>query len=225
MTNPASKLTTWSWKDALLLIIAAAPTLFALWVYERLPDQMAIHFGTGGDPNGYQSKLAFILLISLLNLALPLLMKWMPSLDPGRKNYEKFQGFYDLFRLMMTLLLSGAFFLTLLYNLGYDVSIEMWVPLFVGILWMIVGNYIGRARPNYTFGIRTPWTLANEEVWRRTHRMAGPIWMIAGIIFIGVSLIPAIIPPWFAFTAVVLSILIPTVYSYLSYRKLSQSDR
>ncbi|GKS10453.1 hypothetical protein YDYSY3_14530 [Paenibacillus chitinolyticus] len=219
MTNAIRKTARWTWKDTLLLIIAAAPILYAIGVYGKLPELMAVHFGTGGEANGYQSKGSFLILMSALNLALPLLMKWPPSLDPKRNNYEKFQGFYDLLRILVTVLLSGVFFIIILTNLGYDVPINFWVPLGVGALWMVIGNYMGRARPNYTFGIRTPWTLADEEVWRRTHRMAGPIWMLAGIVFIGVSLFPSIVPAWFGIVVILLSVLVPTLYSFIKYRE------
>jgi len=111
------------------------------------------------------------------------------------------------------------FGLILAFNLGYRIHMQMAVLLMVGLIWMVIGNFLGQVRFNYFFGIRTPWTLADEEVWRRTHRLAAPLWVIAG----GLMLISAFLPGWMSVgvlvAAIILTAMIPAVYSLIVYRK------
>lgn len=213
----------WKWVDLLILAVAAVPILLAIGFYDRLPESLAVHFNLRGEADGYQGKLSFLLTYGLLMTVMPWLMKLLPAIDPKRENYAKFNDIYELFRLLITLVLSGLLGIVIAYNLGYQVRIQMIVLLIIGGLWIIIGNYLGRIRFNYFVGIRTPWTLANEEVWRRTHRLAGPLWMEAGLIAILAAFLPGIVAVWGLGIALGLSVVIPTVFSYLFYRQQMRS--
>lgn len=210
----------WNAWDMAVLILALAPLLFAWMVYDRLPAQIPSHFGLDGQPDGYSGKFGLIVIFSVLVLGLPFLMKWLPALDPRRENYRKFSRFYELFRLVVTLFLSGMFTATLLYALGYPVNISKVVLTGVGLLWMVIGNYLGQVRSNWFFGIKLPWTLENEEVWRRTHRLSGPLWMGAGILLVLSVFLPSSVTLWTVSLSVLVILLVPPVYAYYLFRKL-----
>ena len=181
---------------------------------------MATHFGTNGEANGYQGKFVFLLTSSLMLIGIPLLLKVIRYIDPKRNNYDKFELTFDRFRLIFSAFLSVMFGVTLFYNLGFDVNIQMIVLIGMGILFIFLGNYMSRIRLNYTMGIRTPWTLASEEVWRRTHRLAGPLWLIAGIIVINLAFLPGNLAFILMLIIIAIVALVPILYSYLLYKKL-----
>lgn len=208
--------------DLLLFLIGLIPLGAALVLYDRLPEQMAVHFGLNGKPDGYQSKLSFLILFSLLVIGLPILLKISRFIDPIQTNYEKFARAFEIIRVALTILLSSSFFITLLYNLGYSVNIQMFALTGIGLLFLIIGNYMGQLRFNYFIGIRTPWTLADEAVWRRTHRLAGPIWMFSGIVSIFAALLPAMAAVWSFGFALGTSVLLPTVYSFVLYKQYEE---
>lgn len=209
----------WRWSDWVAMAVAILPLVITWMVYPALPSKIAVHFRITGQPNGYQPKSTFLIIQGFLLLAVPLLTKFLPILDPKRENYAKFHRFYEIFRLMITTFLAVMFGIILAFNLGYHIHVQMTVLMMVGLLWMVIGNYLGQVRFNYFMGIRTPWTLADEEVWRRTHRLAAPLWVMAGV----VMLIAAFLPGWLAvgclMAGIGLTAVIPAVYSWIVYRK------
>lgn len=211
----------WNRWDTVILLLGLVPLVFAWTVYDRLPDLIPSHYGLNGQPDDFSDKLSFILMMSGLNLGLPFLIKWMPAVDPRRKNYRKFSRFYGLFRFAITLFFSGMFTMILLKSLGYPIDIAKVVMLGIGLLWMLIGNYLGQVRSNWFFGIKLPWTLESDEVWRRTHRISGGVWMGAGLMILLSSFLPLPVAFWTVAIAVAGSVLVPGVYSYLLFQKLN----
>lgn len=212
----------WGKTDFISFIIILIPIIITIFLYNKLPDQLATHFGTNGEANGFQGKITFLLTNALLLIGVPLLMKASRYMDPKKKNYDKFEPTYDMFRVILTAFLSVMYITVLFYNLGYNVNIQMIILIGIGILFIFLGNYMSRIRFNYTIGIRTPWTLANEEVWRKTHRLAGPIWFIGGVAVIFLAFIPGSLA--FVLLMVVLAIIsiIPIVYSFLLFKNFDK---
>lgn len=218
MERPENK---WSLLDWLILLIVLVPMLASVLVYDQLPDQMVAHFDTNMQPDRYQDKLSLLLTVSVISL-LPLLLKFLRRLDPKKENYAKFQRAFNIFRLAIALLFSVSYGLLLLYALGYEEQISMRLIVFtmLGLLFMVLGNYMGQIRPNYFTGIRTPWTLASDEVWRKTHRLAGPLWMIGGLIFLVTAFLPGISVPPMLGVLVAVTIVVPCAASYYYFRKM-----
>lgn len=210
----------WGAIDGLLLLVGLMPVIAAILWYDRLPESIAVHFGISGEPNGYQNKATFLWFAGLLTLGLPLFMKLTRYIDPKRENYEKFEGAFEAVRIALSLLMAGVVGFILAYNLGYQVNIQMFVLLTVGLLYVITGNYMGQFRFNYLIGIKTPWTLADPEVWRRTHRFAAPVWVVAGIVAVICAFLPGIIAVWIFGTAIAVSVILPMVYSYVQFRRI-----
>jgi uncharacterized membrane protein len=213
----------WNRWDTLIVILASVTILFAWSVYQELPDQIPTHFGPAGKPDNYSDKSIFIPMMGALVLLLPFLIKWLPLLDPRRENYQKFGRFYDLFRLSITLFLGGTFVAVLLYARGYSVNISTVTCLGLGLLWMVLGNYMGQVRPNWLFGIKLPWTLENDEVWRKTHRFAGPLWVGAGVLMLFAAWLPGIWAFWVSMVLIGSSSVLPAVYAYWTYRNMKSN--
>jgi len=210
----------WSLMDWLILLVVLTPSIAALLVYDRLPEQMVAHYDVNFQNDRYQDKFSLLLTVSLISF-LPVLLKYISRFDPKKENYRKFGRAFTIFRLGAALLLSETYGLLLLDGLGYQEQVDLRLVIFtgLGLFFMVMGNYFGQIRFNYFIGVRSPWTLASEDVWRKTHRLAGPLWMIGGLIFIVAAFLPSSTIPWMMVLVVILAV-IPYVASYFYYRKM-----
>lgn len=186
----------------------------ALW--NRLPDQIATHFGMNGEPDGYSSKAFTVFGMPLVLLAL----HWVcivSSCSPKHmmKNSHSKLRYVMLFILPATTLLMMVVCYGHALGAPFDVGRMVWV--FVGLIFAVTGNYLPKIRRNYTTGIKLPWTMADDENWNKTHRMAAPIWVVGGILMIVMGLIGG--NPFVAMAAIFAIILLPTAYSFALYRK------
>lgn len=210
-----------------LVLLALVPSVLGLIFYQDLPDQVASHFNQYGEPDDTQGKLSFLIVTGLINLFIPLLLFGISYIDPKGQNYSKFVPAMRTIALAISLVLSGSLTMVLFYNLGYEIPFDMGrvVMALLGVMYLWIGNVIGQIRPNYFVGIRTPWTIENEEVWRRTHRLAGPLMMIGGLVLVAMAFVPGMTLGWIIPVVLITSVLVPTVYSFLLYRKLKQREQ
>jgi len=150
-------------------------------------------------------------------------MLYFPYLDPKREKYEKFLTAYGIMRLLLVSFFAFIYVVTLLVALGKPVDMNMVMPIAMSLLFIILGNYLGKIRQNWYVGIKTPWTLDNEEVWNKTHRLGGKLYVTTG--FLGILSI--ILPPTIRFAVVVGGILVSSlwavVYSYVLFRKIKKA--
>jgi len=207
-----------------LVLLAAAAATAA--VYPRLPEQMIIHWDAAGRPDDWAHKSFAAWMPIGTAAALALLMRFLPALDPRGENYRRFSGAFDLIRLATVLFMVGVHVLVILAGLGVPVAMDRIMPVAVGLLLVLLGNVMGQVRHNYFVGIRTPWTLADEEVWRRTHRMGGRLFVLGGLAIAAGGLVGG---PWLVaaiLTSLTVAGLGPVVYSYWIWRqgKASRQD-
>jgi len=170
-------------KDYWLLSIGIASWIGLLAVLPRLPDRIPLHWNIAGQPDRWGSKFHLVWLGSL-GPTIWLLMTMLPHWDPGRANYRKFAGSYRTIRLIIVLLMSGLAWLAALASLGGDWDVVMFVKILLGLVFLVIGNLLTRVRPNWFTGIRTPWTLDDPVVWRKTHRLGGYLMVLAGLVFL-----------------------------------------
>ncbi|MHB1542993.1 MAG: SdpI family protein [Gammaproteobacteria bacterium] len=199
-----------------LVVIAFA---FALWLYPSLPNAVPIHWGPTGRVNGYAPKPwgAFIGPLTLLGIWI---VFWiLPRISPRGYRLEPFQAVYGTIELALLGLLLILAVASLLAADGRAVDIALVAPLTVGILFVILGNYMGKMTKNFFVGIRTPWTLASDEVWTRTHHLGGWLFVLAGLALIIEALLGAIAPGIILLTALIPA-LVPVVYSYVLYKRI-----
>ena len=194
-------------------VISLLPMAIGLILWDKLPDTIATHFGLNGEADGWSSKATAVFVIPGFITALHLVCAFATSLDPKNKNIN---GKPFTMVLWITPALSVLVCtLTYLNALGYSISMNVIMPIFMSILFIIIGNYLPKCKPNYTIGIKVMWALNDEENWNKTHRFAGKLWVICGIVTGVVSLFI----PWFFFVTIGVMIFAPIVYSYLLYRE------
>jgi uncharacterized membrane protein len=204
------------WYPALLVALTIALGIYA---YPRLPDRVPAHWNVHGVVNRYTSRTFFLVPLPLFVLALWGLLRVLPRIDPWRENYPKFQGTYDLVVNCALTVIALADVAVVGRALGSPVPLDRVMPGVVGVLLVIIGNVMPRARPNFWFGIRTPWTLTNPRVWERTHRFAGYVFVLAGVVGILSAFVGASIAPRTVGIAAVAAALIMLIYSYFVWRQ------
>ncbi|WP_058302455.1 SdpI family protein [Gorillibacterium timonense] len=208
----------WKWQDTVIVLLGLGAFIFALVNYNRLPDQLPIHFSTGGVDR-YGDKLSSLGLLVCLGLFLPLAMGVARHIDPKRSNYAKFENAFAMLRLVIAVLLDLVLVATVLYGLGYSINMTNAVLAGVGVLLIIMGNYIPQIKDNYFIGIRTPWTLNSPEVWRKTHRLGGRLWVLAGILVAIGTFLPSRWSTAIILLSMIPLVVIPTFYSWSISRK------
>ena len=197
-------------------IVTILPVLIGIICWNRLPDVMATHFGMNNEANGFSSKAFAVFGIPLILLAVLWFGAFVTSHDPKRQNISPKMFSLVVWIAPVTSLVVAA----ILYpvNLGYALDITFFVELLSGVMFIIIGTYLPKARQNYTIGIRVPWTLANEENWNRTHRLAGSLWIICGILMIIICLTRLAPVQWFVGILLIM-VLVPCIYSYWLHAK------
>ncbi|MGI6751574.1 MAG: SdpI family protein [Anaerovoracaceae bacterium] len=209
----------------LLWLTVAAGFLASLILYSKLPDQMPMHWNIAGEVDRYGSRLEGAFFLPAFNAALLLLLVWAPAIDPRRESYEKFKKFYRLIMWAIVLFMSILHGLILAWSLGMKISIALFVKAGVGLLFMILGNYMGKVKSNWFVGIKNPWTLESEEVWNKTHRLAGPLMFSAGLLILIMAFIDKDFTFWLVISLAMASALIPNIYSFLLFRKISNGGK
>lgn len=200
-------------------VVAALAAAVSLWAYPRLPPRVATHWGLNGQPDGYSSKLLAVTMLPVMILAMRGLLTVLPRIDPKGENYRKFENTYWLIFNGVIVFMGVVHLAVLGYGLGAPVRMDRVVAAGVGVLFIVVGNYITRVEPNWFVGIRTPWTLSSERVWHRTHRVGGWILVIGGALIVLTLFVPAgaVMPILIATIALVA--VVPVVLSYLLWRR------
>ena len=192
-------------------IVTLLPVLIGIVLWNRLPDRMAIHFGINNEADGYSSKAVAVFWLPLFLLAVEWFGAFIMANDPKKQNISpKMFSFSLWIAPVVSLVMAAALYS---FNLGYQVNSYFVAVLLLGIMFIIIGNYLPKARQNYTMGIKIPWTLANEENWNLTHRLAGVLWVIAGILMVIAALTGVGGAAWLM-PVVALTILIPCIYSF-----------
>jgi uncharacterized membrane protein len=193
---------------------------YIAWLYPSLPDPMPTHWNAAGEVDDYTAKAVGAPLLVLIPLSVLVIFKLIPVMSPRGFRTETFTGPLNI--IMTASVLFGCIIGIGVIRATRDSSIDIssFVFVAVGLLFMVMGNFLGKVRKNFFLGIRTPWTLASDEVWAKTHRLGGWCFVIAGIImaFMGVALPPSAMP-W-AIIVIVAIALIPVVYSYFAYRRI-----
>ena len=203
-------------------ILILLPSLFGLILWHKLPEQIAIHWGLDGNADGWGKPILFLLL-PLFLLALHWLALWLTALD-HRKKTQSAKVYGMVFWILPFLSLCVH---TVLYATAFGLKLNMMILIgfLFGVLFLIIGNYLPKCRPNRTIGIRIIWTLISEENWVATHRFAGKVTVICGLLCCVISFLPV---SWFflAFLLVVLGmVLTVSIYSYGYYRKQRREGR
>jgi uncharacterized membrane protein len=199
------------------LSILALSIAASFYFYAHFPERVITHWGFNGEPNGWSGRSFAAFFMPVLLVGMYAMFLAIPWLDPRKERYVEFAKVYDVFRNVILSVLAFIYFIASLSNLGFKIDVGAWIPAVIGILFIVLGNYLGKIKRNWFVGIRTPWTMSSETVWNRTHRFGGKVFMIAGLIMALTVLVPM---AWRLplFIADIIVILIGTIgYSYYAY--------
>ena len=201
------------YQEALVILCTLLPVCYLFVNWGLLPESVPIHFDGQGNPNGYGSRWVYV----IMPVGLYFLMLVLPKIDPRRSNYTFFEDSYYKLRLIMALFI-GFLDTAIIYSIVNNAnSVQKLLPISIFFLLMLIGNYMGNFRPNYFVGIKVPWTLNSDEVWIRTHKMAGKLWFwgsLAGIVlFLIIDKFE-----WVLIPLLIVMVVVPIVYSYVIYQ-------
>ena len=194
-------------------IIILLPMLVGLILWNQLPDKIPFHWNAAGEVDGWASKPVAVFVPSAMMLALQWLCLLVTSADPKKQNHPE-KVIHLVFWLipLLTVFLSALMYAT---ALGGSVRVEVLMPILLGVIFIAIGNYMPKCKQNYTIGIKIPWTLASEENWNRTHRLAGWVWVGGGIVMMLSGLFNAF---WVTMIVVAVMVLVPFIYSYILHK-------
>ena len=202
----------------LLMIIGAGIAGLLLW--NQLPEQMASHWNENDQVDGYMSRFWGVFLMPLMTLGLFLLFLVIPAIDPLKANIAKFRGVFNLFLVFIIGFMLYIHALTLLWSLGYT-GFEMSKAMLpaMGLLFILVGYLMRKAKRNWFIGIRTPWTLSSDYVWDKTHQLGAILFVASGVLaFIG-GFFGGMLAFWLFFVPLMASAIFLVVYSYVLYQR------
>ena len=198
-------------------IITLLPILAGIILWEKLPEQIPMHFNAAGEVDGWASKTVGVFVMPVVLVA----VQWLCAvgsfkMDPKARNLnEKVMGLVLWFIPLLSLLMHALVYCT---ALGYEMNVQTVIPLVMGVLFIIIGNWLPKCKQTYTLGIKLPWTLHDEDNWNRTHRFAGPVWVVCGVIIMVGGLVGGAFL-WVMLAALLVMIAAPMVYSYLLFKK------
>ena len=206
-------------KKTLILtsVVILLPILIGILLWNKLPDSMATHFNFDNVADGYREKWFAVIIEPLILLALHLIMAMIIAADPRKKNISS-----RVYGITIWIIPASSLALAVViypYNLGIHFNISLFLGVFLGVIYIILGNYLPKTRQNYTIGFKLPWTYANEETWNKTNRLAGVIDIVMGILII-INAAMGVLNIFYSFLAAVLiGTLIPLGYSYFLHVK------
>ena len=209
-----------SWKSELwsiiVLIIAAVSSVY---FYLNFPEKVASHWNFQGQVDGYSSRgFGAFFFVGLL-VFIYVLFLVLPYFDPKKERYAEFAKVYGLFRNLILTVMAIIYLMTGVYNLGYPINMGITTAFIIGLMMIAIGNYMGKIKKNWFLGIRTPWTLSSEDVWNKTHRVGGWLFMLFGACIIIAPWLPETIGTAIFIGGAVVMVLGTFVYSYLLYRQ------
>jgi uncharacterized membrane protein len=192
--------------------------VLSIYFYPQMPERMASHWNMQGRVDGYIPKFWGLFLMPLILTGLALLFAVIPRIDPLKVNIEKFRKYYDGFVILFCIFMLSVHYQIILWNLGIEISLNMLLPIGLGLLIFYSGILCENAKRNWFIGIRTPWTLSNEKVWDKTHKVGGRLFKIAGIVvFAGIFFQHYVV--FFILVPVILVAVYTTIYSYFAYQE------
>lgn len=200
-------------------VLFIATLITGLASYGYLPEQIPIHFNVWGNVDNYGGRL-YIFLAPAVILLMLILAEVLRNIDPKKNVYNKFNKQYYLIFFLIAVLMLVIQLYTLAYSFNKNIiNINLLIPFFIGLLFTFLGYAMPKFKQNYFVGIKTSWTLADEEVWDKTHNFGGKVWFVGGILMMLSSVLPANIKMIVFLSTVVIISLVPIIYSYVIFRR------
>jgi len=204
----------------IVLILIAAATIAGLLLWDQFPEQMASHWNENDQVDGYMPKFWGVFLMPLVTLGMFLLFLVIPNIGPLKSNIAQVRDTFNLFVTFIIGFMIYVHALTLLWNLGYtNFKLSQAMLPAMGLLFIVIGSLLRKAKRNFFIGIRTPWTLSSDYVWDKTHQLGAVLFMISGVLAVIGGFFGGMIAFWFLFVPMISSTIFVLVYSYVLYQK------
>jgi uncharacterized membrane protein len=174
------------------IIFVVASWILAFYFYAHFPAQVITHWNFVGKPDHYGTRASAAFILPAVITILYLVFLSLPWIDPKSERFAEFSDVYNFFKAAIVFVLLAIFIATGLADLGYPVEIRIVTPVLVGLLFIAIGNFMGKIKRNWFFGVRTPWTLSSENVWTKTNRFGGFTMVIFGILLVVSPLLPEV---------------------------------
>ncbi len=200
-------------------LIIATMFIAAGVLWPTIPSRVPIHWNASGQADGFGGKFEGLLLMPIITIGLYLLLFFIPRIDPGRANYVQFAGAYLVVRYVVLVLDVGIYIFTILAIKGVGIDMSRAVMSTTAVMFIVFGQVLGKIRPNWFVGVRTPWTLSSKRSWVRTHRVAGWLFTLSGILFLLLAIIgigAAMV--WIMLSVLGVMVVFLVVYSYVEWR-------
>lgn len=204
--------------EVFLFMVAAALFVLGAVYYPQVSPLVASHWDAAGNANGYAPKAWGMFALPIAFFIVALVLFFIPRMDPKHENIEKFRRYFDRFLVGIALFFYYIYSLFLSWNLGHRFNFMLWITPGFAALFYLIGSILPHTELNWTIGIRTPWTISSESVWRKTHRVGGIVFKISAVIaLLGISF-PAF-TIWFVVLPPVIGAFALFIYSYVLYAK------
>ncbi len=196
--------------------------IVAFWYEPKLPEKIPTHWNIKGEVDGWTDKPWGVYMLPIISSITSLVLMLLPKIAPKGFKLDAAKSVYEIIVLVMAIFMLGVMVLTFEATLDKTIDVNQWIMVGIGALFVLIGNYLSKVPKNFFLGIRTPWTLASDEVWYKTHRMGSWWFIIAGL----VTVLGAFLQwPILVLIIVLTSAgLIPLIYSLVMYKKIEGFD-
>jgi uncharacterized membrane protein len=207
-----------NWQRIIIISLIITSFIFSFYLYPAMPEKLATHWNAQGQANGYSTRFIGLFLMPLLMIFILLIFLVIPAVDPLKENIKKFRKYFDRFIVLMMIFFFYLHLMTLFWNLGFRFNFSLVIIPAVALIFYASGVLMEHAQRNWSIGIRTPWTISNEEVWLKTNKLGGKLFKISALISL-LSLFWQEYLICFILLPVLASSIYLVIYSYLLYRK------
>lgn len=200
------------------LLIVLVMIIIWFYLYPILPAEVPIHWGFNGQPNRMWSKFFHITIFPIISIIIIVIFAYLPKLDPKKENYNKFGTVWEIFQFSFLFLFLYIFIVANFITLNPEYNISRFMMSGVWVFFIVIWNFMWKIRQNYFVWIKVPWTLADEEVWNKTHRFGGKIFMLGWLLFLlNAFFLWQVV--WVFIITFILIVFSPIVYSYIIFKK------
>ncbi len=200
------------------IILLIASWILSFYFYAHFPASVPVHWNFAGEANRYGSRAEGAFAIPAILTGMYALFLALPWLDPRGERYAEFGRVYHFIKAAIIAVMSGVYAISGLASLGFPVRVNVAVPWLIGILLIILGNYMGKIKRNWFVGVRTPWTLSSENVWNKTNRFGGFMMMLFGLCVIVSPALPQALGMALFILGALLAVVGTLAYSFILYK-------
>jgi len=216
MSNPIKPSFKTEWFSLSLILLSL---ILAAYFYQNFPAVVPTHWGINGEANGFSGPLVAAILVPLMMIALYVIFLVMPYIDPRKDQYENFASIYHNFKDLIIAFLFALYLLTGLSGLGYKVDISFYLPIMVGVLFIVIGLLMRKVKMNWFVGVRTPWTMSSEAVWEKTNKFSSWVFGVSGLVMAATVLVGAQIKIILFVVSIAFMVFALPIYSYIIFIK------